>query len=87
MDAFKIFETFFTQFNEIQKIGLNNWESVMSTMQNMRISNIHETFDKTVELQEDLIKSSLEFQEKISHFSLDTQRKVWDSYFKMLRRS
>ncbi|HYW18196.1 MAG TPA: hypothetical protein VE956_02605 [Nodularia sp. (in: cyanobacteria)] len=86
MDAYKIFEPFFTQFTEIQKMGLNNLESVMSSMQNMRISNINENFDKTVQLQEDLIKSSLKFQEKISHFSIDTQRKIWDSYFKMLRR-
>ncbi|MFN6473833.1 MAG: hypothetical protein RMY36_029745 [Nostoc sp. SerVER01] len=42
--------------------------------------------DKTLQLQEELVRSSLELQEQIVRFSIDTQRKLWESDFKIIRR-
>ena len=87
MNLFNSFEPFFKQVSEVQRITFNNWQSMMSGMQNMNLSNFPENTDKTVHLQEDLVKSALDFQEQVSRFSIDTQRKFWETYFNLLRKS
>jgi hypothetical protein len=85
MDFFKSFEQLFKPFNEAQSMFLNSWESTMSNMRSMN-SNFSENVEKAVQLQEDLVRSSLELQQQIGKFSIETQTKLWDSYFKMVRK-
>ncbi|MBD2566428.1 hypothetical protein [Anabaena lutea] len=87
MDLFNNFEQFFRQLNEFQSIIFDNWTSTLSSMQNLNLSNPPENLEQSMKLQEDLVKNSLEFQEQVNRFSIDTQRKLWDSYFKMMRKS
>jgi hypothetical protein len=87
MDWFNSFEQFFRQLSELQKAIFVNWESMILNMQNINLSHLPDDFEKATKLQEELVKSSLDFQEQVSRFSIDTQRKMWDSYFKMLRKS
>ncbi|OUL36121.1 hypothetical protein BV372_08630 [Nostoc sp. T09] len=87
MDFFNSFEPFFRQVSEAQRMFFNNWESTMSSMRNMNLGNLPENAEKTLQLQEELVKSSLELQEQLSRFSIDTQRKLWESYFRMLHKS
>lgn len=86
MDFFNTLESFFRPFSEAQRIFFSNWESTISSMQNGNLLNVPENVEKTLQLQEDLVRSFLDLQEQIGRFSIDTQRKVWESYFKMLRR-
>jgi len=46
MDFFNSFEPFFRQFSEFQRIAFNNLESTLSSMQNVKSSNLPENFDK-----------------------------------------
>jgi hypothetical protein len=48
--------------------------------------NSHENVEETVQLQEELIKNSLELQEQVTRLTIETPRKIWNSYFQMLRR-
>lgn len=77
---------FFQQFSELQRMAFNNIESLMSSMQNINFAHIPDNMEKTLEFQEESIKIFLDFQENISRFSISTQRRIWESYFKMLRR-
>ncbi|AFZ56244.1 hypothetical protein H6G54_07070 [Anabaena cylindrica FACHB-243] len=86
MDWFNSFEQFFRQLSEFQSIVFHNWTSTLSSMQNLNLSDPPETLEQSVKLQEDLVKNSLDFQEQVNRFSIDTQRKLWDSYFKMMRK-
>jgi hypothetical protein len=86
MDFFNSFEPFYRQFSEAQRMFFNTWESTMSSMQNTNFLNFPANAEKTLQLQEELIKNSLELQEQIGRFSLDTQRKFWETYFRMLRK-
>ncbi|TAF09887.1 MAG: hypothetical protein EAZ77_04360 [Nostocales cyanobacterium] len=87
MDFFNNFEQFFRQLSEFQSMVFHNWTSTLSSMQNLNLSNPPENLEQSVKLQEDLVKNSLDFQEQVNRFSIDTQRKLWDSYFKMMRKS
>ncbi|MTJ09549.1 MULTISPECIES: hypothetical protein [unclassified Anabaena] len=87
MDSLHSFEQFFKQLSEFQNMVFNNWNSTLSSMQNMNLSSSPENLDKNMKVQEDLVKNSLEFQEQVNRFSIDTQRKLWDGYFKMMRKS
>ncbi|MBK1986550.1 hypothetical protein A0J48_003145 [Sphaerospermopsis aphanizomenoides BCCUSP55] len=87
MDWFNNFEQFFRQLSEFQSMVFNNWTSTLSSMQNLNLSNPPENLEQNMKIQEDLVKHSLDFQEQVSRFSIDTQRKLWDSYFQMMRRS
>ncbi|MGM3308587.1 hypothetical protein ACSQ6I_21855 [Anabaena sp. WFMT] len=87
MDWFNSFEQFFRQLSEFQSMVFHNWTSTLSSMQNLNLSDPPENLEQSVKLQEDLVKNSLDFQEQVNRFSIDTQRKLWDSYFKMMRKS
>jgi hypothetical protein len=80
-------EQIFRQLSEVQKLAFNNWEATMTSVQNFNIFHVPENFDKAIRLQEDLVRNALDFQEQFYHFSIDMQRKFWDGYFTMLRRS
>jgi hypothetical protein len=87
MDFLNNFDQFFRQLNEFQSMVFNNWTSTLSSMQNLNLSNPPENVEQIMKLQEDLVKNSLDFQEQVNRFSIETQRKLWDSYFKMMRKS
>lgn len=86
MDFFKSFEQLFKPYNEAQSLFWSNWESAMLSMRNIN-SNFSENANKTLQLQEDLVKSSLELQQQIAKFSIETQTKFWENYFKMVHKS
>ena len=85
MDFFKSFEQLFRPYTEAQSVFMNNWESMMSSMRNIN-SNFSENANKTLHLQEDFVKSSLELQQQIAKYSIETQTKFWDNYFNMVRK-
>ncbi|HLO88985.1 MAG TPA: hypothetical protein VK203_28810 [Nostocaceae cyanobacterium] len=80
-------EQFLRQFSEVQKLAFNNWELTMNNVQKFNVFNVPDNFDKALRLQEDLVRNAIDFQEHFYHFSIDMQRKFWDGYFTMLRRS
>lgn len=86
MDGCNIFDQFSSQFSELQRSFFNTWGTMMSNMQTINLINSPENVEKTVKLQEEFIKNSLELQEQVTRLTIDTQRKIWNSYFQMLRR-
>ncbi len=86
MNDCNLFDQFSNQFSEFQKTFFNTWGTMMSNMQTINLMNSPENMEKIVKLQEDFIKNSLELQEQVTRLTIDTQRKIWNSYFQMLRR-
>ncbi|NJM20324.1 MAG: hypothetical protein HC874_22055 [Richelia sp. SL_2_1] len=64
----------------------NAWTATMPNMQGMNFSNYSENFEKILQLQEELSKNSLEFQEQASRWTIETQRKTWNNYFHIFRK-
>lgn len=86
MDIFTRFEQFNRQLSDLQKNIFNTWEATISNMRTINILNFPENFENTVKLQQELVNNSLELQEQVSRLSIDTQRKIWNSYFQMFQR-
>lgn len=79
------FEQFVSQLSDLQRQAFNNWTSSMSQMQNLKMPNPRENFDNFLNLQEQAITNSLEFQALLTRFSIETQKQFWQSYFNRLR--
>jgi len=75
------------QISEFQRGIFTTWTSAMPTMQDSSTSNLKESFDNTLKLQEDLVAGSLELQALLARLSLDAQKQWWESYFNTFRRS
>ncbi len=86
MDSCNIFDQFSNQISELQKTFFNTWGTMMSNVQTINLTNSPENVEETVKLQEELIKNSLELQEQVTRLTIDTQRKIWNSFFQMLHR-
>jgi hypothetical protein len=86
MDSGNISDQVSNQFSEVQKIFFNTWGTMISNVHTINIMNSHENVEETVQLQEELIKNSLELQEQVTRLTIETPRKIWNSYFQMLRR-
>jgi hypothetical protein len=85
------FDEYQKQFNDWQK-QVNDWQKKFfdAWLDNLPKTkgdvNFPEGFDKALNLQEELVKSYLETQEKTTKMMLDAQRKFWDEYFEALRK-
>ncbi|MBW4564744.1 MAG: hypothetical protein KME32_27195 [Mojavia pulchra JT2-VF2] len=86
MNAMNNFEQILNQVTEAQRRFFSNWTSMMPGMENFNISNARQSFDDVLKFQEDIVKGSLELQTSLSRLSIETQRKLWDNYFTMMRR-
>jgi hypothetical protein len=99
MKPLAVFESMFTsyfdeyqkQFSEYQK-QISDWQKKFFDvwLENLPSPqgevNFSEAFDKALKLQEELVRSHLEVQEKSTKMMLDAQRKFWDDYFVALRK-
>lgn len=80
----KQFSDWQKQVNDWQKKTFDAWfDSLPNTKGDVDFS---ESFDKTIDFQEELVKSYLEAQEKTNRMMLDAQRKLWNDYFEALHR-
>uniref|UniRef100_B8HP37 Thylakoid-associated protein n=1 Tax=Cyanothece sp. (strain PCC 7425 / ATCC 29141) TaxID=395961 RepID=B8HP37_CYAP4 len=72
------------QFGDWQKKFFDTWLANLPTS-NAEL-NVSDSFEKALNLQEELVNSYLEAQEKSSQMMLASQRKLWQDYFQQLRR-
>lgn len=86
MDWSSNVEQFFRQLSEVQRAAFNNWNDPMPSMENFN-TRFSDTFEKTVNFQEELIRNSLETQALIARMSIEIQQQLWDGYFKTLRKA
>lgn len=73
------------QFFEWQK-QVTNWQrkffdTWLETLPADKTANPTEVLNKALSLQEELVKSYLETQEKTTKMMLEAQREFWDDYF------
>ncbi|MBW4419247.1 MAG: hypothetical protein KME13_08455 [Myxacorys californica WJT36-NPBG1] len=85
MDWSNNFEQFLAQVSETQRQLFKSWTSAMPGMQDSTRQDMRENFDNAVNFQEQVVTSSLEFQARVTHLSLESQRQLWQNYFNMLR--
>lgn len=86
------FDEYQKQFNEWQK-QMSEWQKKffdtwLETFPTGKVDvTFSDTFDKTLALQAEMVKSYLETQEKTTQMMIDTQKKFWDDYFERLRQN
>jgi hypothetical protein len=86
MDWNNNFEQFLRQLSELQSGILKNWSSAMPNMQSFNTSNFRESFDRTLNFQENVVTSSLELQALLARLSIETQKQFWEGYFNTFRK-
>ncbi|RUR72335.1 hypothetical protein PCC6912_63750 [Chlorogloeopsis fritschii PCC 6912] len=85
------FDEYQKQFNEWQK-QFSDWQKTfldtcLENLPNMqREENLSEAFNKSLDFQEEIVKSFLEAQEKNNQMMLDAQKKFWEDYFERMRK-
>ncbi|HEY9623119.1 MAG TPA: thylakoid-associated protein [Crinalium sp.] len=85
------FDGYQKQFDDWQR-HINDWQKQFFDAWTNNLPNtkddIHfsEGFDKALGLQEEMVKSYLDAQEKANKMMLDSQRKFWNDYFETLRK-
>ncbi|HEY9846302.1 MAG TPA: hypothetical protein V6D03_08895 [Candidatus Caenarcaniphilales bacterium] len=87
MDWTHNFEQFLKQLSDFQKTTLNSWTSTVPNMQSFNPLTFSETFDKTLKFQEEVVKSTLEFQALATNLSIETQKQLWEGYFNTIRKT
>jgi hypothetical protein len=55
-------------------------------LETMGGGTLPETWEKSLEFQEKMVNNYLEAQEATTKMFLDAQRKMWDQYFKSMRK-
>ena len=80
----KFFEEYQTQLLDWQKKIFSTWlENLPKVSAEIDLS---ETVETNVKLQEEMVKSYLEAQEKSATLMFDAQKQFWDNYFEVLRQ-
>ena len=80
----KYFDEYLQQLSEWQKKLFDTW---MANLPNGKTDiNLSETFEKNLQVQEELVKTYLEAQKKASEMMMDTQKQFWDQYFETMRK-
>jgi hypothetical protein len=80
----KLFEDYQKQLLDCQKKLFDTW---LDSLPSGKVSlDMSDNFDKTVELQKELVTSYLEVQEKTSSMLLDAQKKLWNDYFEAIKK-
>lgn len=81
------FEEFLKNYSELQKQFFNSWMETLPTPQNFAKFSLSESWEKTLEYQEELVKKSLDAQSQVAKMAIDTQKQMWENYFKMARQA
>jgi len=80
----KFFEEYQTQLLDWQKKFFNTWlEGLPKGTAEIKLTD---TFETSVKLQEELVKSYLEAQEKSVELMLESQKQFWNNYFEAVRK-
>ncbi|MGK7931994.1 MAG: thylakoid-associated protein [Microcystaceae cyanobacterium] len=80
----KLFEDYQKQVLDCQKKLFDTW---LDNLPSGKVSfNLSDNFEKTVEMQKELVTSYLEVQEKTSSMLLDAQKQLWDDYFETIKK-
>lgn len=80
----KFFEEYQTQLLDWQKKFFSTWlESFPKGATEIKLTD---TFETSVKLQEEMVKSYLEAQEKSATMMLEAQKQFWDNYFETIRK-
>ncbi|HEY9705773.1 MAG TPA: thylakoid-associated protein [Allocoleopsis sp.] len=81
----KYLEDYLQQLSEWQKKFFDTWVQNLPDLKNGL--KMPESLEKGVDVQEQLVKNYLEAQETSTKLALETQKKFWESYFEMARKS
>jgi len=80
----KFFDEYQAQLLDWQKKFFDTWlESLPKGSAEVKLTD---TFETSLKLQEEMVKSYLEAQEKAASTMLETQKQFWDNYFQALRQ-
>ena len=80
----QFFEEYQTQLLDWQKKFFSTWmESLPKGTAEIKLTD---TFETSLKLQEEMVKSYLEAQEKSATMMIDAQKQYWDNYFDALRQ-
>ena len=81
----KYLEEYLQQLSEWQKKFFDTWVQNLPDLKNSL--KMPESLEKGVDVQEQLVKNYLDAQETSTKLALETQKKFWESYFEMVRKS
>jgi len=80
----KFFEEYQTQLLDWQKKFFSTWmEGFPKGVTEIKLTD---TFETSVKLQEEMVKSYLEAQEKSATMMLEAQKQFWNNYFETIRK-
>ncbi|MGK7947183.1 MAG: thylakoid-associated protein [Microcystaceae cyanobacterium] len=80
----KLFEDYQKQVLDCQKKLFDTW---LDNLPSGKVSfNLSDNFEKTVEMQKELVTSYLEVQEQTSSMLLDAQKQLWNDYFEAIKK-
>jgi hypothetical protein len=80
----QIFEEYQKQFTEWQKKFFDTWVSTLPSADSFKMP---ENLGKGIEVQQELVTHYLEAQETAIKLSLETQKKCWEGYFELMRKT
>lgn len=73
------------QFFELQKKFFDVW---LGGFPNSKEAfKLPDSLDKSIELQEELVKNYLAAEEQAMQLALETQKKFWDNYFELAKKA
>jgi len=72
---------------KLQRNMFDKWMEVNPMATGLKSLNMTENIEQSVKFGEDMVKASLELQEQANEAALETQKLVWDNYFKTLRQT
>jgi len=80
----KFFEEYQAQLLDWQKKFFSTWmEGFPKGVTEIKLTD---TFETSVKLQEEMVKSYLEAQEKSATMMLEAQKQFWNNYFETIRK-
>jgi ATP-dependent Clp protease ATP-binding subunit ClpA len=82
----KVFEDYQQEIANWQKKYLDIWLETIPTTVGKNSLNFSENFDKALKFQEEVVKTSLEAQEKTAQMLIEIQRQFWNSYVDLLQK-
>ena len=80
----KLFEDYQKQLSDWQKKFFDAWiENMPSGGTSL---DFKENFEKALKVQEELVQTYIETQEKTTQMMLEAQKRFWDQYFETMRK-
>lgn len=80
----KIFDDYQKEFSAWQKKFVDTW---ITNLPNAKDFKMPDNMDKGIEMQQELVTQYLDAQETAIKLSLETQKKFWDGYFDLMRKT